>query len=838
MLALLITSMIVVAFKIQTVKAAATTITINPDGSISPPSAPISSVDNVTYTFTGNISYPAYNGVVVDGNNIVVDGNGYTVQGSYTGTVFYETTGFTLTDTRNVTIENANIQGFYDGVYLIDSDNSVIGWNNVTANSYGIVLSDSSNNTVSGNNITANSDYGMQLDTYSNSNVISWNDVTANIDGIVLFSSSGNIFTGNDETANSAAGIYIWESSNNSVSWNNETANSYGIYLGYSSNTSVIGNNLTADSGGAIELTSSSNNSVSGNDVTATDIGMYLDDSSNNNVISGNSITANDEGIWFFISNDNNTVSDNHVTANSEGIILQRSSNNNTVSGNDVTGSSMYSIEVELSSNNVVSGNTVTANSYDFGIYVSDSSNNSVSWNDATANWDGICLVDSSNNTVNGNNATANADGIALVDSSNNTVNGNNATANSNDGIFLYYFSDYNSISEDNITNNYDGIGLYSSSNYNSIIANNVTANSHDGISLSYSSNNTIHRNNFVGNSVQASVDSASVGNAWDEGYPFGGNYWSDYNGTDLYSGPYQNITGSDGIGDTPFVIDVNNRDHYPLMKPSASYVPVMFAQAGVGSDFNGTVLTVDGTQYGVASLPITFTWNVGSIHTFAYSSPLVAGAKQYDWNFTSRSSMLQWGSINVTGPGSVTGNYVTHVHDVAVVNVTADRTWVYQGRTANINVTVWDNGDFPENVTVTLYYNITGGNVAGVQNVTVLSGQNATLTFSWNTAGVAPCYTNYTFTAVATIPADYTPADNTLSDGKITVRILGDINGDGVVDGSDIALAAQTFGSYGPNFLYPGSPPSPRWNLDCDLNGEGVVDGSDIVLVATNFGK
>jgi hypothetical protein len=52
----------------------------------------------------------------------------------------------------------------------------------------------------------------------------------------------------------------------------------------------------------------------------------------------------------------------------------------------------------------------------------------------------------------------------------------------------------------------------------------------------------------------------------WDNGYPSGGNYWSDYTGTDLYSGPYQNETGSDGIGDTSYDIDVNNRDNYPLM--------------------------------------------------------------------------------------------------------------------------------------------------------------------------------------------------------------------------------------------------------------------------------
>jgi nitrous oxidase accessory protein NosD len=35
------------------------------------------------------------------------------------------------------------------------------------------------------------------------------------------------------------------------------------------------------------------------------------------------------------------------------------------------------------------------------------------------------------------------------------------------------------------------------------------------------------------------------------------GNYWSDYTGID---------NDGDGFGDTPYIIDANNQDNYPLM--------------------------------------------------------------------------------------------------------------------------------------------------------------------------------------------------------------------------------------------------------------------------------
>jgi parallel beta-helix repeat protein len=97
---------------------------------------------------------------------------------------------------------------------------------------------------------------------------------------------------------------------------------------------------------------------------------------------------------------------------------------------------------------------------------------------------------------------------------------------------------------------------------------NNIANNSY-GIYCQNSSNNKFYHNNFINNLQNAfSTQPANCSQVWDDGYPSGGNYWSDYNGTDTYRGVYQNETGSDGIGDTPYVIDANNGDSYPLMKP------------------------------------------------------------------------------------------------------------------------------------------------------------------------------------------------------------------------------------------------------------------------------
>jgi parallel beta-helix repeat protein len=393
-------------------------------------------------------------------------------------------------------------------------------------------------------------------------------------EGIVLTGRS-NVTIKNMNITGFSWGIFLNSSNNNSVGGNNITNNAFGIELDSSSSNGISGNNI-ANNWDGIELDSSSSNGISGNNITANKgDGIGLGSSSINNNVSGNSFV--NDGLFVYDSF-GNMMADNLVNGKplvyledvsdyavgDAGQVILFKCNNITVENLNLSNTTI-GVELSETNNTAISGNNITVNNYG-GIVLGSSYNNSVSGNNITNNIAnninkqyGILLVSSSSNGVSRNNIASNAWGIYLDSSSNNSVNGNNI-ANNWDGIGLFYSSNNNNASGNNITNNGAGIWLDSSYN-NSVSGNNITASAHDGIVLVSSSNNTIYHTDFINNAPAGSqVYSLDSTNVWDNGYPSGGNYWSNYPGTDR---------DGDGIGDTPYVIDANNTDRYPLM---ASY--------------------------------------------------------------------------------------------------------------------------------------------------------------------------------------------------------------------------------------------------------------------------
>jgi hypothetical protein len=190
---------------------------------------------------------------------------------------------------------------------------------------------------------------------------------------------------------------------------------------------------------------------------------------------------------------------------------------------------------------------------------------NNVTIANSTAIGFNICLyINCDNCTIKGNTFCGSGyiDNIRLDAANNNYFEGNNITNSGGSCVWMYHYPGLNNIFVDNYIVNSNGIAI--------------------GRNLGGGGATFYH--NVIGGGIQAYYTPACT---WDNGYPSGGNYWIGYVSTDKFSGPYQNITGSDGIGDTPYVIDDDDIDKYPFMMIDISNVSQTPAKDNVTSTNN-----------------------------------------------------------------------------------------------------------------------------------------------------------------------------------------------------------------------------------------------------------
>jgi parallel beta-helix repeat protein len=544
MVTLILIGMLTFTLDIKPVRANGT-IYIRADGSIDPPTAPITTADNVTYIFIGNINSDA-DGIVAERSNIIIDGAGYTLQGTGSGI------GFDWFGINNVTIKHTNIKDFYIGITLDYSSNSSIQGNRITNNVYGITLGSSSSSSVSGNNITT-----------------IWC-------GIELLDSSGNNVSENT-IANSLYGFWLSYSSNNSLSGNIMTNNPHSLHLESSPDTHIIGNNVT-DTEQGIVLQHSPACDIAGNFIT--------------NTASGSTLEPN--------------------------AIRLLGSNDSMIRGNEV---------------NMVDG------IYDvvYGIHLGNNSFH--------------CLIEGNN--ILGPQFTK-AVGIALDNCQNITLRQNTISGTVSGG----------------------GIGIVTDSTCKTLlIVENTIAGWYFGLwpfTSPTPSGNLAYHNNFVNNAGQVVQGILQSPWKWDDDYPSGGNYWSDYTGSNVKSGPLQDQPGSDGIGDSPYVINSNNQDRYPLMKPypwdphDLGITDLAASRAVLGQGYS---LHVNVTMFNYGNntehFNVTIYANTTLIHTFE------------DITLTSRNSTTITFTCNTTGWAK--GNYtLTAVADTVLGETdTADNTFI-----------------------------------------------------------------------------------------------------------------------------------------------------------------
>ena len=147
--------------------------------------------------------------------------------------------------------------------------------------------------------------------------------------------------------------------------------------------------------------------------------------------------------------------------------------------------------------------------------------------------------------------------------------------------------SDNNTVSFNTMSDGHEGIWLLGSCR-NSIFGNTVS-NNERGIGLStmenpphpFTSNNTIFHNTLINNTNQAFLMGIPLSNAWDDGYPSGGNFWSDHV-----------CTGNPSDGSQPYIIDENNIDHYPFQDQNGWLLHQLTVTS---SPITGITFTIDG---------------------------------------------------------------------------------------------------------------------------------------------------------------------------------------------------------------------------------------------------
>jgi parallel beta-helix repeat protein len=448
MVVVLLVSVLMLAFRVQPVEAVGPVIFIMSDGSIVPPTAPISTADKVTFTLTNNITYPTYYGVVAQRNNIVIDGVGYSLASNQSGV------GLNVTSVNNVTIKNLKVLSFNIGILLNASSNDYVTGTSLDGNAAkGIDLANTLSSNITQNTLTNN--WQPICLEFSHNNRVTDNSVTNNTFGIYTYSSTNNlVFRNNVTKSRGGSGIYVYSGGNNNLTGNRLADNLYaGVEMSTSSLNIMLGNNISNNTYG-IKLSYGSNSaSIVGNNVSSNWLGFRQDDSSSsflrNNLINGNNYSFSVAGsqLSSFINdvNASNTIDGkpliylinqtncaiNPTTYPSIGYLVVV--NSTSVTAENFSMNRSYEGALLAYTNNSFVKNVTVSNSQSGIVFAGSSWNNTVSSSTLVAN--NIGVLCSSNSTISNCNFTSNNQGVQL--SSNNTIIvGNSMTNNSNYGVY------------------------------------------------------------------------------------------------------------------------------------------------------------------------------------------------------------------------------------------------------------------------------------------------------------------------------------------------------------------------------------------------------------------
>lgn len=401
------------------------------------------------------------------------------------------------------------------GILLDNCSFCQVFQNTVINNSYGIVLKNCSKCMVHDNNVTGNVVCGIRVE---NSEFC---DIGSRGEGAF---EGPNIVNDNGQWLDpTGGGIGLIDCSSCFVGLNNLNNNSEsGILLNRCNSTEVYAARVTNSSQGGIYLWYCNQCNV---------LASYLK----------NNASATDYRLGVSVEYSQDCIiAANRIYNSTTGVDILRSQNCQIIDENNIAYCGQ-AVSVEESSHMRIAENFLFGNSG--GVICLNSNDSMVITNDISNTYNGISFYEDSNWTVAYNNIGGNSEGISVEWSL---------------GCQIY---------ENEITNNTVGVSLKQYVENYEIFENRIYNNS-VGISLACDKI-TFHRNIFFNNTKHVEnmlLNETGKGyNDWNDGKGIG-NYWGDYQGYD---------DDGDGVGESPYVIDMKNRDYYPLIGgPGDDYRP------------------------------------------------------------------------------------------------------------------------------------------------------------------------------------------------------------------------------------------------------------------------
>ncbi|HEV2317549.1 MAG TPA: right-handed parallel beta-helix repeat-containing protein [Thermoplasmata archaeon] len=540
---------------------------------------------------TGGVYVYQFQGVSIRSNNISFG----------TGTAVWVVSSANIDLTGNTMY---HVGGYLQPQFFLEDDsNATVSWNNGSAGDYGVYLLDSSGARIENDRLPGTS-YGIYA-AFSSYLTVENNDLSeASSFGFSGYQLTGVVFS-NNRLVSSQNGVYLANGSNVVVS-GDDCSSFYdkGLDIEYSGNVSIL--NDRASNGRGTSPTSTA--------------GVYTRDDANL-VISGTSAVGNNYG-W----SDQSSV----------GVVVDGDNFGGTVGGG-------YAIS--LASDAEVAIARTNASHATYGIYSFES--NGIAVTNTSFNYaaTGIYLgADTSvlfaNDQVNQNVGNA----VYLEQASQVTLTNLSMTGSGNNNAIFAQQVEALTVTGCNAVRSYYGLYLYagtgvvaSANNFSqseyglyleSTTGVSISGNSfwNDNFSFDDVGTNTgvVDHNNFNHDRGWILAAGATAAFRWNSTYPIGGNYWSNYSGTDVKSGPGQNLSGSDRIGDTPFVLNPVTADQYPLMGTWVAHT-ITFVETGLT---NGTPwsVAVNGQSGTSSSNAIVVSELDGATASFSYSVASLAG--------------------------------------------------------------------------------------------------------------------------------------------------------------------------------------------------------------------